>query len=221
MSMTPPEMTSEATQPPRKSGMSRGAKLLIVLGVGGGLLVLLCCGGGIGYFVYYGANVMSSNPVVVAAKTDEITQIQIPDGIEPKISFDIKVPFSGQRLMLLAAHTDEETGSLLALFSLADASASQQDQREMERVMGDLLRQQRIEEPEEIAIEQSYTKDVEIRGETVTFTIEKGTGVESNTARIRVKGVFQGKTGPVFLKFSADSEKYTEEQVVEMLESIN
>ncbi len=219
MSMTPPEMSSEVTQPPPKTGMSRGAKLLIILGVGGGLLVLLCCGGVIGYFVYYGASMMSNDPAVVAAKTDEITQIEIPDGIEPKKSFDVKVPFSDERLMLLTAHTDEETGSLLALFSLADASASQ-DQREMERVMGDLLRQQGIEEPEEIAIDQSYTKEVEIRGETATFTIEKGTGMESNTPRIRVKGVFQGKTGPVFLKFSADAEKYTEEQIIQMIESI-
>ena len=44
MPMTPPEMTPEGTQPPRKPGMSTAAKVLIVLGVAFGIMVLLCCG---------------------------------------------------------------------------------------------------------------------------------------------------------------------------------
>ncbi|GAF72861.1 unnamed protein product [marine sediment metagenome] len=217
MSMTPPEMTSEATQPPRKSGMSGGAKLLIVLGVGGGLLVLLCCGGLIGFGVYM-AGGMSQDPEVVREKTGEIAQIEIPDGLDPKMSFDVKFPVKG-RMMLWTVYLDEGTESVLVLFALAAASASG-DQEEMRRAMDQSLQQQGMGEQEGITVEESHTKEVEIRGETATFTIAKGVGEESGRPRIQVTGVFQGETGPAILMLNADAEKYTEEQIVEMLDSI-
>ena len=219
MSMTPPEMTSEATQPPRKSGMSRGAKVLIGLGVGGGLLILLCCGGVIGLGIYFGTNLMSDDPAVVAAKTDEIIQIEIPGGLEPKMSFDMKVPFSGPRLMLWTVYIDEETESVLVLFALEGASASQ-DQEQMRRQMDQSLRQQGMGGQEEITIQETYTKDVEIRGQPVTFTIAKGVGEKSGNPRIQVMGVFQGEAGPVILMLNADAEKFTEDEIIEMIESI-
>ena len=141
MSMTPPDMSSEVTQPPPKSGMSRGAKLLIVLGVVFGILILLCCGGGIGTMVYMGTSMVSDKPDVVVAKTDEIIQIEIPDQLEPKMSFDLKVPFSGKRMMLWTVYLDEETESVLILFALENASASG-DPEEMRRAMYQQLRQQ-------------------------------------------------------------------------------
>lgn len=219
MSMTPPEMTSEATQPPRKSGMSRGAKLLIALGVGGGLLVLACCGVGIGTMYYFGTSMVSQDPAEVVAKTDEIAQIEIPDQLKPAMSFDMKNPFSGQRLMLWTVYVDEGTNSTLVLFAFGSMGASQ-DQEEMRREMDKSLQQQKMGGQEEINIEETYTKDVEIRGEKATFTITKGKGKKSGDPRIQVMGVFKGESGPVMVMLNADAEKYTEEQIVEMIESI-
>ena len=219
MSMTPPDMTSEVTQPPPKTGMSGGAKLLIILGVGGGILVLLCCGGAIGTMVYMGTSMVSDKPDVVVAKTDEIIQIEIPDQLEPKMSFDFKVPFSGQRVMLWTVYLDEETQSVLILFAMQNASASG-DPEEMRRAMDQQLSQQGMGGQEEIRIEESYTKDVEIRGEKATFTISKGVGEDSGKPRIQVMGVFKGETGAVILMLNVDAEKYTEEEVIEMLDSI-
>ena len=122
MSMSPPEMTSETAQPPRKAGMSGGAKLLIVLGVLVGIAVLLCCGSAIWFGVYV-AGGMSQDPQVVQQKTEEIAQIEIPDGLEPAGSFDFKIPFYG-RMMLLAVHVDKETESVLVLFSMPAASGT-------------------------------------------------------------------------------------------------
>lgn len=217
MSMTPPEMTSEVTQPPPKTGMSGGAKLLIILGVGGGLLVLLCCGSVIGFGIYM-AGGASQDPNVVAAKTAEIAQIEIPDGLDPQMSFDMKFPFYG-RFMLWTVYVDEETDSVLALFTMPAASMSD-DQEEMRRAMNQSLQQQGMRGQEGISIQESYTKDLSIRGENVTFKIAKGVGDESGVARIEVTGVFPGKTGTAFVMFNANAEKYTEEQIVKMLESI-
>jgi len=197
--------------------MSRGAKLLIILGVGGGLLVLLCCGGLIGFGVYV-AGGMSQDPGVVEEKTQEMAKIEVPEGLKPKMSFDMKVPFYG-RFMLWVIYVDEETDSLLMLFTVANASGSE-DPQEMRRALDQSLRQQGIEEQEDIDVDETSTKDVEIRGQTVTFTVSKGVGRESGNKRIQVMGVFQGEDGPVFLMLNADAEKYSEEQVIEMLESI-
>jgi hypothetical protein len=217
MSMTPPEMTSVAGQPPRKTGMSGGAKLLIALGVGAGLLVLLCCGGLIGVGVYV-ASGMNKDPQVVQEKTDEIAQIEIPDGLDPQTSFDMKIPFSDQR-MIWTVYVDKETESTLVLFAFGGTSAPQ-DQEEMRRQMDQSLQQQGMGEQEGITIEKSYTKVVEIRGQTATFTINKGVGKKSGAPRIQVIGAFQGEIGPVILMFNADAEEYTEEEVIAMIESI-
>ena len=217
MSMTPPEMTSVGGEPPRKTGMSTGAKVLIALGVGAGLLVLVCCGSLIGIGAYVAGGI-SEDPAVIAAKTGEITQIEVPDGLDPQKSMDVKFPFLG-RVTLLVGYEDEESKSVLALLALAKGTGLQ-NQEEMQRQMEELLRQQGMGEQESISIEESYTKEVEIRGQTATFTIAKGVGDQTGTPRIQVMGVFQGEIGPVFLMFNADAEEYTEEEVVAMIESI-
>jgi hypothetical protein len=217
MSMTPPEMSSEVTPPPKKTGMSGGAKVLIILGVVGGLLILLCCGGIVGFGIYV-AGGASQDPDVVKEKTAEIAQIDVPEGLEPQMSFDMKFPFYG-RWMLWVVYVDEDSKSVLALFTLPQASASANPE-EMRRAMDQSLQQQGMGKREGIRIQESSKKEVTIRGQTVTFTIAKGVGEESNAPRIQATGVFQGEAGTVMLMLNADAEKYSEEQVVAMLESI-
>jgi hypothetical protein len=219
MSMTPPEMSSEVAPPPPKPGMSGGAKLLIVLGIVLGILVLLCCGGLIGTAYYFSTKVISSDPAVVAAKTGEITQIEIPAGLKPQMSFDMKVPFSGQRMMLWTVYLDEATDSTLVLFAFGEGTAPP-NADQMQRQMDQSLRQQGMGQQEKITIKETDKKQVEIRGQPVTFTISKGVGEKSGSPRIQVTGVFQGKTGPAMLMFNADAEKYSEEEIGKMLESI-
>jgi len=219
MSMSPPEMSSEVAPPPRKTGMSGGAKLLIGLGVGLGILVLLCCGAFLGAGYYFSTKVMSQDPQVIAEKTAEITQISIPNGLDPKMAFDMKVPFSGQRLMVWTVYLDEATDSTLVLFAFGEGTVPP-NQDQMRQQMDQSLRQQGMGSQEQVTIKESSTKQVQIRGQQVTFTIAKGVGGKSGAPRIQVTGVFQGQTGPVMLMLNADANKYTEEQIVKMIESI-
>lgn len=215
MSMNPPEMSSVGTPPPPKAGMGRAAKVLIALGVGLGLLCLLCCGGVVFFFM----RTVSTNPATVVAKTGEITQIDIPSGLKPKASFDMTVPFSGTRMGLWTVYADDATKSQLVLFALGDM-ANQGDPEEMRKGMEQSLEQQGMKGPQKIDVTESYTKEVEIRGEKATFTISKGTASGSDSPRIQVVGVFKGETGPAILVFDADAEKYPEEDVIKMIESI-
>lgn len=222
MSMNQYPMPPDGMQPPRKPGMSTGAKVLIVLGIVFLVLLVLCCGGLMlsGYFMQRWASDMASDdPATIVEVTNGITQIEIPEELEPTASIDMKVPFSDQTIMVSVVYQDEETGSVLILASMGDAFGSE-NQAQMRRSIDQSLRQQGMGDQEDMVIEQSYQKDVEIRGETATFTIAKGVGKESKTPRIQVTGVFQGRSGPVMLIFNGDADKFSEDEVVQMLDSI-
>ena len=222
MSMSPPEMTPNGMQPSPKPGMSTGAKVLIVLAIVFGILLVLCCGGVIATFFYlqsYAAESFSEDPAKVAAVTQEIAQLDIPEGLEPAGSVNMKVPFTGQSLMTVAVYADEETGSVLILTVAGEAFGSQ-NQAQMQQSIDQSLRQQGMGDKEEILIQESHKKEIEIRGQPVTFTIANGKGAESETPRIQVTGTFEGRAGPAMLIMNADAEKFPEEKIVEMIESI-
>jgi hypothetical protein len=80
--------------------------------------------------------------------------------------------------------------------------------------------QQSRQEPEGVNVEESQQKTIEINGQEATFTISKGTGQQSGNARIMATGTFQGKAGLTTVVVNVDAEKYPEEEVVKMLESI-
>lgn len=220
MSMSPPEMTPEQMQP-QKRGMSTGAKVLIALGIVFLVLFVLCCGGVflVGYLgVSYFGETISQDPAKIATVTDEITQIEIPEGLSPQMSMDMKIPFTDQRIMVMAVYADEPSNSTLVLMAMGEQFAGQ-NEAQMKQSAEQQLRQQGMQQ-EEVLIEESYQKEVEIRGEQATFNILKGRGAESQAARIQVTGVFRGEDGPVMLILNADATKFGEQQVIEMIDSI-
>ncbi len=212
------DTSPDGMQPVQKKGMSTGVKVLLVLGIVFGCLGLLCCGGMV-MVGMWAKGLVSEDPVVVAQVTDDIVGIDIPDQLKPAVSVDAKVPFSGQQLMRVTVHADEETGSALVLVGLGQMMVNQ-DQEEMRRSIDTQLQGQQVEGQEDIMIESSYIKELEINGERAEFKISKGTGRQTQTPRIQVVGVFQGKTGPVMLMFNGHADKFSEEQIIEMLESI-
>jgi len=222
MSMPPPEMSPDEMQPRPKPGMSTGTNVLIALAVVFGALLVLCCGGAAVSFYFlqsYIAESFSDDPAKVAAITGEIAQIDIPDEFDPTASINMNVPFTGQSLMTAAVYADEESNSVLILAVLGEAFGAQ-NQAQMQQSVDQSLRQQGMGDQEEILIKESYQKEIEIRSQPITFTIAKGEGAESGTSRIQVTGTFDGRGGPAMLIIHADAEKFPEERIVEMIESI-
>jgi len=206
---------------PPRVGMSTTAKVLIILCVVFGGLLVLCCGGMalVGYkFTSEMKESMSQDPQAIAAKTEEIARIDVPAGLAPQASFDMKIPLTDQRLMVWVVYADKKSDSMLMLFAMGETLA-QQNQAQMRQSIDQSLQQQNMQQ-EQITVDESYTKELEINGQPATFVIQKGTGKDSQTRRIQVSGVFQGKTGPVMLMLNVDAEKFSEEEIVKMLESI-
>ncbi len=216
MSMTEYE-SPDGGIPLQKPGMGTAAKVLIVLAVVFGGLILLCCGG-----VYFTGmqvrDMVSEDPAIIAQTTEEITTIRVPDGLEPVMSMDMKIPFTDQPVMVTVVYADEQTDSTLTLVAFGE-TLGEQNQAQMRSSIDQSLNQQKINR-EDVVVFESYPKEVEIRGEQAQFTINKGTGRQSNTQRIQVMGVFQGKTGQVMLMLNVDAEKFSEEEVIAMIESI-
>lgn len=217
MSTGPYDTSSQGMHPPQKPGMSSGAKVLLILGIVFGCLFLLCCGG---LFLtgWWMKSKISDDPAVVARVSDEIVRIDVPDGLDPAFSMDMKIPLTDQEFKVVV-HADPDRESALVLVAVGGEMA-EKDQREIRRSIEQSLRQQAIEGQEDIVIQESDDKRLDINGQPVTFKISKGVGRESRTPRIEVTGVFQGKNSPVMLMFNGEAEKYTEERLVRMLESI-
>lgn len=208
-------------QPP-KQGMSSGMKTLLILGVIFGLLVLLCCGGLVlsgMYMASYVSDAMSEDPDVIAERTGQFVEMEIPAQLAPAMSFDMKVPVSGEPLMVWVVYADQSSNSMLMMASLG-AMMQQQNQDEVRRQLEDSMRQQGIAAREGVDESESSVKEIEVRGEPVPFSFTVGNNTQTKAVRIDVNGMFTGKSGPVMLILSADAEVIDEEAIVKMIESI-
>jgi hypothetical protein len=74
---------------------------------------------------------------------------------------------------------------------------------------------------EELTIDTNSTKqrEVEIHGETAKFTLSTGVDKDGKEARV-VEGSFKGAGGAAFLYFLGDADAFSEEALIEMLDSM-
>ena len=207
-----------AQEPPLKTEKGCGGKLLIFLGVLFLLLVVLCCGG-ILVSGWYFSNSVSEDPDQIAALTQEILEIDVPEDLRPKVAFDMKVPFSGQKVMTWVVYADEATGSMLLLASFGEALQGQ-NQDQLTAQLEQSLRQQGLAPEENVPHWERSTREIEVGGEPVSFNFATGEVADSGKRRIEVTGTLERADGPVLLTFSGDAEKFPEEAIVEMIESI-
>jgi hypothetical protein len=222
MSMDQPYMSPEGMPPYQKPGMSTGTKVLLILGIVFLVLVLLCCGGGV--FVFWaGASYMkdaiSDDPQVVRRVTGEIVDIEMPDELEPQFSMDMKVPFSDERFMVMVGYGDQAKGTAVMLASFGKEFAAQ-GQAQMKDQMEQQLRQRGVAPDQNLGPQEVTEREIEVRGEPVKFAFATAKDPESGKERIMVNGAFQGETGPVMIMVFADPEVLSEEEIVEMIESI-
>ena len=201
-------------QTPRKKGLSAGCIVLIVLAILGGLVMLLCCGGFVG-MGYYFRDAVSDDPAVIARVSAEI---DVPGELEPKASFKMNVPFSDRQLMTWVVYMDEATQSMLMLGTFGEAMAGM-DRDEFQRGLRQSMEEQGVAREENVAEWHTHEKEITVRGEPVTFFFATGED-DSGNPRIQVTGTFQGDRGPVMVTFSGDAEKYPEERITEVIESI-
>ncbi|MGA2621155.1 MAG: hypothetical protein ABSF26_26320 [Thermoguttaceae bacterium] len=206
-------------RPPRP-GMGCGMKLLVALGVIFLLLTLLFCGG---VFLLWSSFKLTQDRAAVEAIAAQITDIDVPQVLQPAAAMNARVPVVDKTFVRFAAYSDKHANqeSFLLLFSLGEAIASQ-NQEKIRESIEQALEQQGAPQGRHEALgeRKEEQKEMEIRGRKATFTIAAGKGARSGVPRIEVEGTFQGKAGPVVVLLDADATRLSEGEVLKMLESI-
>ncbi len=205
---------------PEPRGMSGTTKVLLVFGVGCGLILVLCCGvvgiGGV-WLARFAQQSLSEDPAKVIEATEEIVKIEIPDSLKPKAVFDLRVPFSGERVMTWVSYEGPSAENHLVLGQFGAPLANIDDfESQMNQSMRDGGRQDR----EDLDIVESETYDTKIHDQDAHFKISKGAGRSSKKEFWEANGQFRGDGGPAILVIRVETDKFTKEQVLDIIKSM-
>ncbi|QDV18835.1 hypothetical protein Pan153_34960 [Gimesia panareensis] len=205
------QFKSEEFSAPPKKGMSGGVKVIIAILVLGGVGLLLCCGGVFYAFRNVKAKVTENKKEIIEIQ-NEITTITIPDSFVPQFGMSVNV--IGKHI-LMAAYEEKEKQGALVLMSFGIPNDGMVD---MNKEFRNNLKQQN-QNQRELEITKQEQKEFTINGEKVEFTFAEGKDKNGKEFH-QIMGVFPGKTGATFLFIQIASDKYNEEEIVEMIKSI-
>ena len=214
MSTSQTEMNPNWAQPEKQRSGCCGGMSCLLVGCGG--MLLLCCGVGTWGF-FYVSSLVTDDPAEIAAQRDRIAKIDVPGSLEPAMGMSLKFPFVDE-LGFGVVYADTEGGSSLILMSISRSFA--EDEEGLQDALRQGLRQQGLEQEENFQVTESHESQFTVRGQEVTFFFKKGKSTKSGRELIQVKGTFEGDSGPAIFPFLGDPDKYDEEAVAEIIESI-
>lgn len=212
---------------PRKQGMSGTAKVLLVLGSIAGVGMLLCCGGGV--YLFYKAKdfiSISMNPTEIKQRTQEIVQIEVPEGFVPIQGVKIAIP-NAMTMKYVVYSKGGNTQSIMMLMEMnkAGMDPAGADAKKQRDEMLQALRQQGQQGGGNqfnttINEESSETREFTINGKKTEFVFVKGTRPGTAVKARQVVGVFPSKEGVVMLMVIVDEDDYDEAAMERMIKSI-
>lgn len=194
-----------------KTGMSSVVKILLIILAACVLGAVLCCGGGYWYFSRSVSTVMT--PAEVNQLTQEMISIDIPEDFSPLMGMKMNI-FGIDMKMTMYQPKGDGMLQLMRLSGQALNDPQAQQQIDMQ------MRQQGAGSPNQVAIKNSETKTITVDGNEVEFTFGTGTESKSNAEWKEVTGSVPSDGGVVAIRLQQPASSYNEEQVMQMLESI-
>lgn len=193
--------------PPRRSSHLAWKIVLGLLG-GGVVLASVCACGG--YFAF--RNAMSVDPGKVRSLSQEIATIKLPDYFKPMMSMSMM----GVRMVMF----DGEDGrGVFALIDVQDEIRQEREafEAEMRQKIGQQVNNRnRFGDDEEL---EKRTQNFHIKGQPVELQVV--TTANSDGAKFHeISGSFEGTENLAFIFVKAPDDQLTEDDLVQMIESI-
>lgn len=209
MSVSKDELQFEDTSPPARKSSSGCLKWFLILAGLGGVGIVACCG--VGYYLFMPQIV--TQPAQVDALAQEIADIKMLPDFQGGTGVKMNFYFMEMR-MCRYAHTSGK--GELQLMELAMNGNNAGGDAELEAQM----QQQKQMEKKTLNVKSTETTEIEIRGQSATFTTVFGQDVSSKTEYYQVEGTFLGKNGPAKLMMQVEAEIWDDKAVSELLESL-
>ena len=206
-----------------RKGMSTSMKVVLGLLIACGFLVLICCGG----FIWLGnqfANSVTEDPAEIAKIQEEITAIEIPEGLPPGFGMSFNLGVMNMQMAGYGADAPEdieggaEEGEIDAeVLLLMQMQVQGQSDDDMRR---EFQQQAQQHGGEDVQLTEMDTRTFTINGVECDFTFAKGVAEESEEPIRQVSGVFPGRNGTAFLFYMVPEEQWDEERTVDIIQSL-
>ena len=145
--------------------------------------------------------------------------IDVPAELHPKAGVDIRFPIIDRTFLKAVVYTDEHQDQILAIGEFSESFAAVDEKRlrdEIDRALND---SEHRDADDDFRVEETHTREIEIRGKPAQFRIEQGE-TKSGHKLIRAMGEFEGHHGVGLLFLQLDGEENNLEQVEKILNSI-
>lgn len=209
MSASKDELQFEDTAPaakPRSNGCLKWFLIFAGIGVVG---IIGCCG--VGYYLFMPKVV--TKPAQVDALAQEIADIKMLPDFKGETGVKMNFYFMEMRFCRYA-HSAGKGEFQLTEMSMNGNNAAGNAELEAQ------MQNQKQMEMKALSVESEDSREIEIRGQSATFTTVFGQDVSSKTKYYQVEGTFVGKHGPAKLMLQVEEEIWNHEAVSELLESL-
>jgi hypothetical protein len=202
--------------------MSGTTKVLLGCGIGCGFLMLLACGGvcvlafSVGSYIKESA---TQDPAKIGTLTSDIVTIEIPPGLEPKAGFDAKMPITHAPFLIAAIYANEKQHSMLMLTEFQSDLFGKEGREGFQKKLEESM-ELKGNRQQQFQVKESKAHETTIHSEPAKFNVAKGVNESNKQEQWLVMGEFKGVEGPAIFVFQAPLEDYTEEQIIEMLDSM-
>ncbi len=207
--------------PPPPAGTSTATKILLGCLIGFGVLGLLCCGGiiGVGWWGYsFVKHSVVHDPAEIQALVADVGTIDLPPGLHPEAGVNMHVPFIDHTFVKAVVYTDDHQKQILAIGEFSESFTAVDENRLRDEIDRALTRSEDRDD-DDFVVQETHTVDLEIRGQPAKFRIDEGED-KHDRKLIRAFGQFEGHHGVGLLFLQLDAEKYSVEQVEQLLRSI-
>ncbi len=210
----------EEDDPLPKSG---GFNWLLGCGLGCGVMILICCGG-IGILGYQMAQLFEQSftdvPEEIVVISDSIATFDRPESFEPEVAAEFDFNVFGRRIIANGAvYKTVVTVSIKKKVEFGEAFAGNSVEY-LQQQMSSFIEQGQNPESTLVFDDEPIELPVTIRGEESTFQFTRGKDIKDDQEYIQVLGGFPGAEGPAVVWGILPLETYSEQDIIDMIKSI-